>query len=69
MMMVLSMLKKSHKINVLLLKLVQEILSSYLFLGLLMYSFYYIFQSSELRPGDLVGVNKDTYILLEKLPD
>jgi len=25
--------------------------------------------SSELRPGDLVGVNKDTYILLEKLPD
>ena len=25
-------------------------------------------QSSELKPGELVGVNKDTYILLEKLP-
>ncbi len=24
--------------------------------------------SSELRPGELVGVNKDSYILLEKLP-
>lgn len=24
--------------------------------------------SSELKPGELVGVNKDTYILLEKLP-
>lgn len=25
-------------------------------------------EPKELRPGDLVGVNKDTYILLEKLP-
>lgn len=24
--------------------------------------------SAELRPGELVGVNKDSYILLEKLP-
>lgn len=24
--------------------------------------------SSELKPGELVGVNKDSYILLEKLP-
>lgn len=25
-------------------------------------------ESSLLRPGELVGVNKDSYILLEKLP-
>ena len=29
----------------------------------------YFIQSATLKPGELVGVNKDTYILLEKLPD
>ena len=29
----------------------------------------FIIQSASLKPGELVGVNKDTYILLEKLPD
>ena len=25
--------------------------------------------ASELKPGDLVGVNKDSYLVLDKLPD
>lgn len=27
-----------------------------------------LIESSELKPGDLVGVNKDSYLIFEKLP-
>jgi len=26
-------------------------------------------ESSQLKPGELVGVNKDSYLVLEKLPN